>query len=105
MIDLIKKAMFTGAGIVALTKDKLEEIGQDFVEKGRLSEQEGKKFIDELIKRSDESKEAIRRQIDDRIREALQKVDIARSSEMEELKAQIKELQEALREKEQKEES
>jgi polyhydroxyalkanoate synthesis regulator phasin len=105
MIDLIKKAVFTGAGIVALTKDKIEEIGQDFVEKGKLSEQEGKKFIDELIKRSDESKEAIRRQIDDRIKDAMQKVDIARSSEMEELKAQIKELQEALREKEQKENS
>jgi polyhydroxyalkanoate synthesis regulator phasin len=102
MIDLIKKAMFTGVGLVSLTKDKIEEIAQDFVEKGRLSEQEGKKFVDELLQRSDESKEAIRKQIDDRIQLAMQKVNIARSSEVEELKAQIKELQATLEKKEEK---
>ena len=102
MIDLIKKAMFTGVGIVALTKEKVEEIAQEFVEKGKLSEQEGKKFVDELLKRSDESKEAIRQQVDERVRQAMQKVDIARSSEVEDLKAQIRELKDALEKKESK---
>lgn len=99
MIDLIKKAMFTGVGIVALTKEKVEEIAEEFVEKGKLSEQEGKKFVDELLKRSDESKEAIRQQVDERVRQAMQKVDIARSSEVEDLKAQIRDLREALEKK------
>ena len=102
MIDLIKKAMFTGVGIVALTKEKVDEIAQEFVDKGKLSEQEGKKFVDELLKRSDESKEAIRQQVDERVRQAMQKVDIARSSEVEDLKAQIMELKEALEKKENK---
>ena len=74
MIDLIKKAMFTGIGIASLTKDKIEEIAKDFAEKGKLSEQEGKKFVDELLMRSDESKEAIRQQVDERIQVALQKM-------------------------------
>jgi polyhydroxyalkanoate synthesis regulator phasin len=96
MIDLIKKAMFSGVGIIAMTKDKIEEVAQDFVEKGKFSEQEGKKFVEEFLKRSDESKEAIRRQIDERIQFALQKANIAKSSEVDELKTQIKELQDAL---------
>ena len=96
MIELIKKAMFSGVGIITMTKDKLEEMAQDFVEKGKLSEQEGKKFVDEFIQRSDESKEMIRRQIDERIQLALQKANIARSSEVDELKAQIKELRDML---------
>jgi polyhydroxyalkanoate synthesis regulator phasin len=100
MIDLIKKAMFTGIGIASLTKDKIEEIAKDFAEKGKLSEQEGKKFVDELLMRSDESKEAIRQQVDERIQVALQKMNIARSSEVEELKAQIKALHAALEKKE-----
>ncbi len=91
--------MFTGVGIAALTKDKIEEIAQDFAEKGKLSEQEGKKFMDELLQRSDESKEAIRKQIDEGIQTALKKANIARSSDLEELKAQIKALQEALEKK------
>jgi polyhydroxyalkanoate synthesis regulator phasin len=96
MIDLIKKAMFTGIGIASLTKDKVEEIAKEFVKKGKFSEQEGKKLVDELLARSDESKEAIRQQVDDRIQLAFQKMNIARSSEIEELKQQIKELQAAL---------
>ena len=96
MIDLIKKAMFTGIGIASLTKDKVEEIAKEFVEKGKISEQEGKKLVDELLTRSDESKEAIRQQVDERIQLAFQKMNIARSSEIEELKQQIRELHAAL---------
>ncbi len=103
MIDLIKKAMFAGVGLISLTKEKIEEVAQDFIDKGKLTEQEGKKFVDELLERSDESKEAIRKQIDERIQIALQKVNIARGSDVEELKVQIKELQEALEKKEKKE--
>jgi polyhydroxyalkanoate synthesis regulator phasin len=96
MIDLIKRAMFTGIGIASLTKDKVEEIAKEFVEKGKISEQEGKKLVDELLARSDESKEMIRQQVDERIQLAFQKMNIARSSEIEELKQQIKELHAAL---------
>jgi polyhydroxyalkanoate synthesis regulator phasin len=99
MIDLLKKVMFTGLGVASLTKDTLEEIAQDFVKKGKLSEQEGKKFVDELLVRSNESKEAIRAQIDERVQLALQKMNIARSSEIDELKTQIQELRKALDEK------
>jgi polyhydroxyalkanoate synthesis regulator phasin len=99
MIDLLKKVMFTGLGIASLTKDALEEVAQDFVKKGKLSEQEGKKFVDEFLVRSNESREAIRQQIDERVQLALQKMNIARSSEIEELKVQIKELRKALEEK------
>jgi polyhydroxyalkanoate synthesis regulator phasin len=101
MIDLLKKVMFTGLGVASLTKDTLEELVQDFVNKGKLSEQEGKKFVDELLVRSNESKEAIRAQIDERVQFALQKMNIARSSEIDELKAQIQELRKAFDEKEQ----
>ena len=99
MIDLIKKAMFTGAGIVSLTKDKVEELARDFIEKGKLSEQEGKKFVEELLERTKESKEALRQQIDERIQLALQKANIARGSEIEDLKVQIRELRAALDQK------
>ena len=96
MIDLIKKAMFTGVGLVALTKEKIEEIGKEFIEKGKMSEAEGKKFVDELVERSDASKEAIRRQIDERIRLALEKMNVAKKTDVDELKAEIGELKAAL---------
>ncbi len=96
MIDLIKKAMFTGIGVVTLTKDKIEDISKEFIEKGKLSEQEGKKLIDDLVAQSEESKNEIKSQIETNVKGVLQKMNIASSSEVEELKKEIQELKEAL---------
>ena len=95
MIELIKKAMFTGLGVASLTREKIEEIGRDFIEKGKLSQQEGEKLMDELLAKADESKQGIKKQIEERVDDILKKMNLVKASELEELKRQIKELQEA----------
>lgn len=95
MIELIKKAMLTGLGMASLTKDKIEEIGRDFIEQGKLSQQEGEKLMEELRARAEESKLEIKKQIEQRIEEILKKMDLVRKSDLDELKQQIKELQES----------
>lgn len=95
MIELIKKAMFTGLGVASLTREKIEEIGRDFIEKGKLSQQEGEKLMDELLAKADESKQEIKKQIEERVDDILKKMNLVKVSEIEELKRQIKELQDA----------
>lgn len=95
MIELIKKAMLTGLGMASLTKEKIEEIGRDFIDQGKLSQQEGEKLMEDLRARVEESKEEIKKQIEERVEEVLKKMNLARSSEVEELKRQVKELQDA----------
>lgn len=95
MIELIKKAMLTGLGVASLTKEKIEEIGRDFIDQGKLSQQEGEKLMEDLRVRVEESKEEIKKQIEERVEEVLKKMNLARSSEVDELKRQIKELQDA----------
>ncbi|MBW2035295.1 MAG: hypothetical protein JRI94_17255 [Deltaproteobacteria bacterium] len=51
MNDLIRKVVLTGIGLAALTKEKIEEVVKEVVEKGKLSEKEGKEFIDSLKRR------------------------------------------------------
>jgi len=93
MIELIKKVMFTGLGVASLTKEKVEEIGRDFIEQGKLSQQEGEKLMEELSARADESKQEIKKQIEIRVEEILKKMNLVRLSDLDDLKAQIKELQ------------
>jgi polyhydroxyalkanoate synthesis regulator phasin len=89
MIDLIKKTMFTGIGFAALTKEKIEEIAQEFVDRGKLSEQEGQKIIQEMIDKSEESKEELKKQIDKTIGTTLEKMQLARASELEDLRTEV----------------
>lgn len=92
MIDLVKKAMFTGIGVVSLSKEKIEEVARDFIEKGKLSEQEGEKLVDELLKKSEESRAEVKKQIEEQVQAVLQKMDCATKSDLAELRAELLEV-------------
>ena len=100
MIDLIKKAVLTGIGIASLTKEKLEEISNDLIGKGKLTEQEGEKFLQEMQKRAEESRDALKNQTDKFVESALNRMQLAKASDLEKLQAEIEGLRkeiEALR--------
>ncbi len=98
MIDLIKKAMFTGIGVAALTKDKVEDVAKDFIEQGKMSEQEGKKLVDEIMAKSKESQEELALKIEASVNSALEKLPLAKESDITVLQQQIDELKEKLKE-------
>lgn len=103
MIELIKKAVYTGMGAVSLTKDKIDEFSRELISVGKLSEQEGEKLVNELRKKSDESKESLRKQTELMVEAALQSMQLAKLSDVERLEGEIVDLRkelEALKSKE-----
>ncbi len=99
MYELIKKTTLTGIGVASVTKDKIEEIAKELIEKGKMSEGEGKKFVEELMTKSEEAKADMQQQIEKVVNEAIAKLNLAKSSEIEELKKEIIALKEQLAEK------
>jgi polyhydroxyalkanoate synthesis regulator phasin len=63
MLDLIKKTMMTGLGLALLAKDEVEDLAKEVVEKGKMTEKEGRKFFDDLQKRYDE----VQSKLEDRV--------------------------------------
>jgi polyhydroxyalkanoate synthesis regulator phasin len=102
MIELIKKAMFTGIGLAALTKDKVEELAKDFIEQGKMSEKEGEKLVDDIMKRSRESQQELTEQVEKLVQEALEKMNLAKMSDMELLQDEIAELKKRIQKLEDK---
>lgn len=100
MIELLKKTLLAGVGVAALTKDKLEEVAKDFVEKGKMTEQEGRELVKDLVTRSEESRQELQKQIGEKVEEILKKMDLAKKSEVDSLKAEVAELREALKSRE-----
>lgn len=92
MIDLIKKGVFTGIGLISLTKDKIEELGQEFVEKGKMSKQEGEQFVSDLLKRSEESKQEIKKQVETSLNSLVDKMDLATKGDIATLREELAEI-------------
>ena len=56
MDNLIKRVIYTGVGFVASTTERLQNVVDDLVEMGKLSEEEGKKVVDDVIKNTESHK-------------------------------------------------
>ena len=98
MNDLIRKIVLTGIGLAALTKEKIEEVVKDVVEKGKLSEKEGKEFIDELLKKSEGAREKVEGQIENAVQATLKKMNLVTRDEFSKLEKQIRQLKKAVKE-------
>ncbi len=96
MIDLIKKAVLTGVGIASLTKDKIEDLANELVDKGKMSEQEGEKLVQEMLSRADESRESMKSQTENLVKKTIAKMQLARIEDIEVLKAEIEKLREEI---------
>jgi polyhydroxyalkanoate synthesis regulator phasin len=96
MIELIKKAVFTGIGIASLTKDKIEDLAKELATKGKMSEQEGEKLIQEILNRAEESRTTLNSQTEKLVRKTIDKMQLARSEDIDLLKTEIAMLREEI---------
>jgi polyhydroxyalkanoate synthesis regulator phasin len=96
VIDLIKKTMMAGIGLALKTRDEVEDIARELSKKGSMSEQEGKKFLDDLLKRYDEARDKLEGRVEETVKKILKKMDIVTSDELKALKKEIRELKKAI---------
>lgn len=92
MIDLIKKAVLTGVGVASLTKDKIEDLAKELVVKGKMSEQEGEKLIQEVLARAEESRESVKQQTETLVKNTIARMDLAGKEDIDQLKAEVERL-------------
>ncbi len=99
MQELLKNLLYLGAGAVFMTKEKVEELKNDLVDKGKLTQDEGKQFVDDLLKKSDDFKEKFEEKINEVVAQRLDKMKVAKSDDIAELRAQINALRELVEKK------
>ncbi|HSR11868.1 MAG TPA: hypothetical protein VLS90_10530, partial [Thermodesulfobacteriota bacterium] len=89
MMDFVKKAIFIGAGLAAMTAEKIEESVEEFVKKGELSEKQGRELVQELLDRSSKIRKEMGERVDRLIQESLNRLNLPSRKEVDELKARI----------------
>jgi len=99
MLDLIKKTMMTGLGLALLAKDEVEDLAKEVIEKGKMTEKEGRKFFDDLQKRYDDVQNKLEDRVEKTVKELLRKADVVTGDELKALKKEIRELKKAISDK------
>jgi len=99
MQDLLKNVFYLGAGLAFMTKEKIEELKKDLIDKGKMTQDEGKQFVDDLIKKSEKAKADVDKKVRELVDDQLAKMKVATSEDLTELRKQIDELRAMVEEK------
>lgn len=92
MFDLVKKSMLAGIGLALKTWDEVEDMVRELQKKGELSETEGRKFLEEVQKRYEETQGKLEKRVEQTVKDFLKKTSIVTTEELKELKKEIREL-------------
>jgi polyhydroxyalkanoate synthesis regulator phasin len=96
MIDLFKKTMVSGVGLALMAKDEAENMAQDWVSQSKMTEEEGKKFIEEILVKYGETQDKLEERVGKSVKEFLKKVDVVTGEEFNRMMKEIRELKKSL---------
>ena len=93
MLDLMKKAMLIGLGLTSMTRDKVEQFAREISEDSKLSEEEGKKLVEEMVRQSDEARANMEKEVRGLVKKTMEKLNIPSRTEIQNLADRIEALE------------
>jgi polyhydroxyalkanoate synthesis regulator phasin len=99
MLELLKKTMLTGIGLALKTRDEVEDLARDWASTQKMSEEEGRKFLEDLMKRYDTSMDKLEEQVENTVKTVLRKTAVVTKDEFDALKQEVTLIRETLRAK------
>ena len=89
MRESVRKLGLIGAGLWAMTEDKINDLVKDLVDKGDISKEEGKKVIQDVLEESKKQKVDLEKKISEKIQDSISKADIFTRKDMRELESKV----------------
>jgi len=92
MPDLIKKTLLAGVGLALKTWDEVEDLAKELVDKGKMTEKDGSKFLQDLQKRYEETQKKLETRVEKTVKDLLKKADVVTGDELKAVKKEVREL-------------
>ncbi|HHP7235309.1 MAG TPA: phasin family protein [Desulfobacterales bacterium] len=96
MFDLFKKGMLTGIGLALVAKDEMEDLAREMIDRGKMNEQEGRKFFNEVQKRYEDVQGKLEEKVEKTVKDILKRMDVVTADDLKPLKKEIRELKKAV---------
>jgi len=97
-MDIFRRSLLLGLGLISLTKEKTEEFLKELMERGKMSKEEAQRFLDELIEKGKNQKEELKSEIDEELRKIIKDLNLVTREELNLLENRIKELENKIQE-------
>lgn len=93
MFELLEKTVLTGLGFVSLSQKKAEEFLEELKEKYKVSEEDGKAFLEKMQGMARESRERIAEIAETEVKKVIDKVGLVPREEFDRLQKRVEALE------------
>lgn len=93
MEDLFKKFIYTGVGLVSLTAERLQKSVDSLVADQKLSKEEGRKIVDDVLRKTETKREEFEKQLKKVTEEVLENFNYPKAKEVEDLRKRVESLE------------
>jgi polyhydroxyalkanoate synthesis regulator phasin len=91
--DLIERTFLAGMGAAALTKDRVQELVEEFISKGQINTEDGREVVEKLLARSREEARSVLKKADSSLQGAYRDLGLTPKRELEGLELRVKQLE------------
>lgn len=91
--ETLKKLIYVGVGLAAQTAEKYQHTVDDLVKKGKISDKEGKKIVDDLLKKTEDRRD----ELEKKFNQSIKKLGYVSVTEMEKLSKRVEKLENELK--------
>lgn len=93
MEDLWRKAKHFGLGVLDFTREKVEDLVNEMVKRGELTESETSQAVSEIMEKAKTEQEAFLEKLKGVVEKIVSELGLARASDLEDLKKRVAELE------------
>lgn len=93
----LESAFYTGIGLALKGKEKVEEAARKFADEHKMTVDEGKKFVDDVVASAENTKEDLTKKIEETTENLISKMGLVKQKEVDTLKAKVAELENELK--------
>jgi polyhydroxyalkanoate synthesis regulator phasin len=100
MKDVLRKAWLFGVGMYEYSKEKVEDLVEEMVRRGEITQQEGPEAVRQLWEKAQDAQQALWEKVKELTRNAVDELNLAKASELEALEKRVTALESAFKAKE-----
>jgi polyhydroxyalkanoate synthesis regulator phasin len=96
LAGIMEDVFLMGIGVAEVTKDKVTELANEMIERGKMSESDAKKVADKINEVAADQQETIRKTVTRETDKVIKESNVASKNDVDDLKAQVAELKEMI---------
>lgn len=93
VLELGKKAIGVGLGLISITEKKARAIIDELIKKGEIKKEEAEEVINNLLKKTEKDRKTLEERLAKIIKNVVEKLPLATRKELDEVKKRLEELE------------